>query len=73
MYIDLSGIPPRSLLAAFPRLEEVATKCMFGSDWPGPGVRSISENIRQVAALPLSEDAKAAIFTGTARQVFRAR
>jgi predicted TIM-barrel fold metal-dependent hydrolase len=73
VYMDLSGIPPRSLLAAFPRLAEVSKKSMFGSDWPGPGVRSIADNITQVAALPLGEDALADIFSGTAKRVFGTR
>lgn len=73
VFIDLSGIPPRSLLTAFPRLEEVADKCMFGSDWPGPGVRSIAANIDQVARLPLSGGALDDIFSGTAKRVFAER
>lgn len=73
VYIDLSGIPPRSLLRSFPRLEEVAAKCMFGSDWPGPGVRSIADNIEQVGGLPLAGGALDAIFSGTAKRVFVAR
>jgi hypothetical protein len=70
VFLDLSGIPPRSLLKAFPRLEEIADKCMFGSDWPGPGVRSIADNIDQVGRLPLSPEALKHIFSGTAKRVF---
>ncbi|MGA2967453.1 MAG: amidohydrolase family protein, partial [Terriglobales bacterium] len=33
MYLDISSIPPRSLLKCFPRLEEIAHKALFGSDW----------------------------------------
>ncbi|HEX9709828.1 MAG TPA: amidohydrolase family protein [Candidatus Thermoplasmatota archaeon] len=73
VFIDLSGIPPRSLLTAFPRLREIADKCMFGSDWPGPGVRSIADNIDGVARLPLPARALADIFSGTAKRVFGAR
>jgi len=46
---------------------------MFGSDWPGPGVRSIADNIDGVARLPLPARALADIFSGTAKRVFGAR
>src|SRR5580765_5652449 len=34
--IDLSGIPPKSLLKYFPRLADVADKALWGTDWPSP-------------------------------------
>ena len=37
VYLDISGIPPKTLLKYFPRLEEIAHKTLFGTDWPGPG------------------------------------
>jgi predicted TIM-barrel fold metal-dependent hydrolase len=61
VYLDISGIPPQNLLEYFPRLEEIAQKTMFGSDWPGPGVKSIRTNIKRFMELPLSEGAKRAI------------
>lgn len=70
LYFDISGIPPRSLLAAFPRLEEVAHKTLFGSDWPGPGVPSIGANLEQFRSLPLSEDAKTKITSANALALF---
>jgi predicted TIM-barrel fold metal-dependent hydrolase len=70
VFLDISGIPPASLLESFPRLEEIAHKCMFGSDWPGPGVKSIRENAEAVAGLPLSNAALNRIFRGTAKRVF---
>ncbi len=72
VYLDLSGIPPAALLESFPRLEEIADRCMFGSDYPGPGVRSIRANAEAVAALPLSKGALDAIFRKTAARVFPA-
>src|SRR3990172_11509354 len=53
LYFDLSSIPPRRLLEWFPRLGEVAEKVVFGSDWPGPGVPGIREEIDGLRALPL--------------------
>jgi len=49
VYLDISGIPPKTLLTYFPRLDEIAHKTLFGTDWPGPGVPTssgISRNSR---------------------------
>ncbi len=56
VYCDISSVPPQSLLQYFPWLECVAEKAMFGSDWPGPGVKDIGENIQQFLSLDLSND-----------------
>ena len=73
VFMDLSGIPPRSLLEYFPRLESIADKCLFGTDWPSPGVRSIRQNVDAIAALSLSDEVKARIFAGTADLLFPPR
>jgi uncharacterized protein len=69
VYLDISGIPPKALLDYFPRLESIADKTMFGSDWPGPDVRSIKGNLEEVKALPLSDEAKRKIIRETALKV----
>ncbi len=38
VFLDISGIPPKTLLQYFPRLQQIAHKTLFGTDWPGPGV-----------------------------------
>jgi predicted TIM-barrel fold metal-dependent hydrolase len=58
VHLDLSGIPPRKLLEYLPRLEEIADKCLWGTDWPSPGILSMRKNVDEFLALPLSEDAK---------------
>lgn len=73
LYLELSGIPPRNLLEYFPRLESIADKCAFGTDWPSPGVRSIRENAEGILALPLADDAKRRILAGTADEIFPPR
>jgi hypothetical protein len=73
VHMDLSGIPPRSLLEYFPRLEALADKCLFGTDWPSPGVRSIRDNVDAVLALTLSDAAKQRILAGTADELFPPR
>lgn len=58
VYLELSGIPPKRLLGFLPRLGEVAEKCVWGSDWPSPGVRSLRQNVRDFLALPGLSDAQ---------------
>ena len=55
---DVSGIPPRGLLAYFPRLAAVADKLLWGTDWPGPMVPGMKDNLDQFLALDLSDDVK---------------
>ena len=51
VFLDISGIPPKTLLKYFPRLEEIAQKTLFGTDWPGPGVPEIERNLREFRAI----------------------
>lgn len=69
VYLDISGIPPKNLLKYFPRLEEIADKSVFGSDWPSPGVKSIKKNISELLKLPLSYEAKKKILEETALKI----
>jgi len=55
---DVSGIPPKGLLRYFPRLEAVADKLLWGTDWPGPMVPGMRENLDDFLALELSDDVK---------------
>lgn len=70
VYLDISSIPPASLVRYFPRIEEVASKTMFGSDWPSPGVPEIRRNVDQLKALPLSPAALRQILETTALSIF---
>ncbi|HJT71500.1 MAG TPA: amidohydrolase family protein [Terriglobales bacterium] len=73
MFLDISGIPPRSLLKYFPRLEEIAHKTLFGTDWPGPGVLDIRQNLDDFRALPLSEASKEKILSRNALELWRVK
>jgi uncharacterized protein len=73
LYLDVSGIPPRRLLEYFPRLEEIADKVLFGTDWPGPGVPAIRGNIDEFLALPLAEPARRKILYENAARLFPLR
>lgn len=58
VYLELSGIPPKKLLEYLPRLEELSEKCVWGTDWPSPGVSSMKSNVEDFRALPLSPAAR---------------
>lgn len=73
MYMDISGIPPQKLLEYFPRLEDIADKVLFGTDWPGPGVPEIHGNIDKFRALPLSSAARQKILYDNAARLFPVR
>lgn len=70
VHMDVSGIPPQSLLEYFPRLAEVASKTLWGTDWPGPGVPDLGKNLAAFRALPLPAEARAAILHGTSARLF---
>ncbi len=65
VYLELSGIPPKKLLAYFPRLAEIGDRVVWGTDWPSPGVRDLRENLEQFLELPLSEELKQRITRDT--------
>jgi predicted TIM-barrel fold metal-dependent hydrolase len=70
MYMDISGIPPQKLMEYFPRIEEIADKVLFGTDWPGPGVPDVRGNIEKFRALPISEAAQRKILYDNAARLF---
>jgi predicted TIM-barrel fold metal-dependent hydrolase len=71
VYLELSGIPPKKILEYLPRLEQLAGKTLWGTDWPSPGVSSPAENVAAFRALPLSEEAKQQILRDNAQRLFR--
>lgn len=70
VYLDISGIPPRTLLTYFPRLEEIAHKTLFGTDWPGPGVPDVARNLTEFRQLPLSPASQEHILSKTALAIW---
>jgi predicted TIM-barrel fold metal-dependent hydrolase len=70
VFLDLSGIPPRTLLRYFPRLEEIAAKSLFGTDWPGPGVPEIIKNLEDFRALAISDQVKQQMLSKTAAAIW---
>lgn len=70
MYMDISGIPPQKLMEYFPRIEEIADKVLWGTDWPGPGAPDIKRNIEMFFALPINDQAKRKILYDNAARLF---
>ncbi|HYX22191.1 MAG TPA: amidohydrolase family protein, partial [Thermoanaerobaculia bacterium] len=68
--LDLSGIPPRKLLEYLPRLEELSDRCLWGTDYPSPGVASMRKNVEEFFALPLSDAARRRILWDNAVALF---
>jgi predicted TIM-barrel fold metal-dependent hydrolase len=70
VFLDISGIPPKALLKYFPRLDEIAHKTLFGTDWPSPGVPHLKRNLDDFRALPLPEEAKKQILSQNALKIW---
>lgn len=69
-YGDVSGIPPRGLLRYFPRLPEVADKLLWGTDWPGPMVPGMRENLEDFLALDLDDQVRRKVLQDNADRLF---
>jgi predicted TIM-barrel fold metal-dependent hydrolase len=69
-FLDLSGIPPKRLLHYVPRLAELHERCLWGSDWPSPGVAGLRENIDAFLAIPLPDAARRSILWDNAARLF---
>ncbi len=70
VHLDVSSIPPQKLLEYFPRIEELADKVLWGSDWPAPGVPGMRENADRFIALGLSDAAKRKILHDNAKKMY---
>ncbi len=71
--VDGRGVLSRSPAQEYPRLEEIADKVLFGTDWPGPGVPDVRGNIEKFLALPLPEEARRKILYDNAARLFPSR
>lgn len=73
VWLEVSGVPPGRLLEYFPQLPKLAEKTLFGTDWPGPGVRDLGANVRAFEALPIPAEAKQRILEVNPLAVFPRR
>ena len=71
VHLEVSGIPPAKLLGYFPRLEEIAAKTIWGTDWPSPGITSMRTNVDAFLGLPLSDAVKRAILSENAARIWK--
>lgn len=60
-WLELSSCPPHRLRDYFGDLEALASQCLWGSDWPGPGVPGMRANVDAFVALGFSSQATRAI------------
>ena len=70
VHLEVSGIPPSKLLEYFPRIEEIADRTVWGTDWPSPGIKSMRTNVESFMALTLSDEAKRKVLSGTAAKIW---
>ncbi len=69
--IDVSSVPPAKVLEYFPRLEDIADRTLFGTDWPAPMVPGMRANFEQFSKLGLSADAFEKITRVNATRLFQ--
>ena len=73
VYLETSSVPPSKLLEYFPGLEKIRDRVLYGSDWPGPGVRDLGAHLRAVRALPLQPETLDKILVENPLKVFPRR
>ncbi len=71
VYMEVSGLPSKKLLEYFPRLEEIAYKVVYGSDWPGNP--DLKRNVDAIRELEISEEAKENILFNNAARILGLR
>jgi len=70
VWLEVSGVPPSRLLDYFPQLPRFADKLLFGTDWPGPGVKDIRANFEQFRAVGFSADDQRRVLEENPLKVF---
>lgn len=70
VWLDLSGIPPKRITDYFPRIEEIGSRVLWGTDWPSPGVASMRTNAEQFLALDLPDAFKRGVLETNAERLF---
>lgn len=70
VYLEVSGIPPKSLLRYVPRLATIADKVLWGTDWPSPGVASPRKNVEDFRALGLGAEVEEKVLWQNAGRLF---
>jgi predicted TIM-barrel fold metal-dependent hydrolase len=70
VWLDLAGLPPKNLPKYYDRFDlgRLATKMIFGTDWPG--VPGVARNARALAGLGWPEDVLRGVLAGNAAKLF---
>lgn len=70
VWLDLAGLPPKKLPEYYARFDftRLASRFIFGTDWPG--VPGASRNIGALRALGLPEDVLRDVLSGNAAKIF---
>jgi predicted TIM-barrel fold metal-dependent hydrolase len=70
VWLDLAGLPPQKLPEYYARfdLERLATRWIFGTDWPG--VPGTARNVAALRALGLPDDTLRMVLSGNAAKLF---
>lgn len=66
VYIDVAGLPPKKLPEYFPRLQHMADKFLFGTDWPA---QDAAKNAEAVLRLGLPDEATENILGNNAKRI----
>lgn len=70
VHLDIAGLPPNGLMRFLPQLPKLASKVLFGSDWPGiPS--SIAANVQAIRELRLDPEAVEAILHANAERLLK--
>ena len=70
-WMDVSSIPPQLLPDYFPKLETIADKVLWGSDWPAPGVPGMRANVDRFLGLSYPDDFKRKVVFENAKRLYR--
>jgi len=73
VYLETSSVPPSKLLEYFPALEKIRDRVVYGSDWPGPGVRDLGAHLQAVRALAFQPETLEKILVQNPLKVFPRR
>ena len=70
VWLDLAGLPPKKLPTYYARFDftRLASRFVFGTDWPG--VPGASRNVRALAELDLPDDVLTGVLSGNAAKLF---
>ena len=71
VFLEISGIPPRSLPRYVPRLTDLADKVLWGTDWPSMGVVSLRRNVEDFRAHNYGADVERKVLWENAERLFQ--